>query len=58
MAEIGNENIYDIFCHGMLIYPTFYQRWVDSYVNVVLLINENDIIKRKTNMAAKNSKAR
>ena len=39
MAEIGikKKSKPDIFCHGMLIYPTFYQGWVDSYVKFSII---------------------
>ena len=47
----------DIFCYGMLIYPTFYQRWVDSYVKYSIIYKRKRYHQEKNQHAVKNSKA-
>ena len=50
MAEIGDEKKSkpDIFCHGMLIYPAFYQHWVDSYVKCSIIYKRKDNQQQKS----------
>ena len=58
MAEIGSEKKLkpDIFCHGMLIYPTFYQRWVDSYVKCTINYKKMKSTREKSTWPPKTAK--